>query len=204
MPVDRRIPWVCAECQKEGYSVAIGTLSDSVTIPTSSNVSEDSVSIVTGEVDNTCDEEIENDTPKFLEEASSAGIMTITEEHDEQRLGSPTSHTTGSSTAESDLVTALSVEHTESANQTVLNPIAKNPSIIRLHSPHSLYTAEPADSNPSPSNSEVTPVTKPVTTTHSPNLKQSKIKLVQHSSPLSAPDRMVFHVYNISDTFCVD
>ncbi|OON23625.1 PHD-finger, partial [Opisthorchis viverrini] len=25
-PVDRSLPWVCAECQKEGYSVAIGTL----------------------------------------------------------------------------------------------------------------------------------------------------------------------------------
>ncbi|CAH8525831.1 unnamed protein product [Dicrocoelium dendriticum] len=38
-PVDRSLPWVCAECQKEGYSVAIGTMpegaSQQYTIPIS-------------------------------------------------------------------------------------------------------------------------------------------------------------------------
>ncbi|KAA3682197.1 uncharacterized protein DEA37_0000676 [Paragonimus westermani] len=188
-PVDRSFPWVCAECQKEGYSVAIGTLPDSMTIPTNVSVNEDSVTTVTDEVDNTCDEEIGNETPKLLEEASSAGNMTLTKEDGEIRPGLPTPRTTGSPTTESDLVRSPSVEHPEPANQSVLNTIAQISSFVRLQSPHSLSTAEPADSNPSPSNSEVTPVTKPVTTTHSPNSNQSNINLVQHSSSLSAPSR---------------
>ncbi|KAF5402542.1 hypothetical protein PHET_04061 [Paragonimus heterotremus] len=188
-PVDRSLPWVCAECQKEGYSVAIGTLPDSMTIPTSSNVNEDSITTTTNEVDNKLDQEIENETSILLEEASSVGNMTLTKEGDETRPSFPTPHTTGSHMVESELVRAPSVGHSEPANQPVLNPVVQNPSSVQLQSPHSLCTAESADSNPSPSNSEVTSLVKPVTTTHSPNMNQSNINLVQRNSSLSTLNR---------------